>query len=612
MPKSQASNFITDLRIPYKSFNSAVSTDLAFQDGANVITTLIGDLERRPGFATVAIPAPGGGFTGTVKIIYLWHRISGTATNYFGMVCSADGSNSYVYKFQFGSDTTAVLLHTCNTSNTPFYFVDSSETLFFGKDDVSGEMWKYDGTTLTQWGIDAPTVVPTVSLSSGSLNITTGKFYRYGYGNSSTGGLSTLSDISACTGAFTGKQVGVGVTASTDTQVDQIHVFTTTDGGSTDPTEMQEISNSPFANTTTTITDTDADTDLLTIFGPALLQNDPPPAMKPLCVSQNRIWGISGSTLLYSGFEEIGNGFPEECFPSGLDGNSRPYPSPLYGLAPTTTGVAIFSAKKIFGVDGDSLDTFRWGSILDKRGTKFPTNVAAVGGSIVWVDTSKQVWLSDIGEMGSDIRVDTKLFSPSLTQIAIHNSGEFNWVVFMDGQNGKLFVANMDNKHWMVPWPISGVTAIASGETADGTVDLLAAINGTIYKIVPGTYNDAGVPYTAWVKFNLFSIAPDGAPDYCGVVDHIALETDSVTVSDIRQLNDDDPRQIDVSKWTSIKDNEQDSTRRSSQGTAVIRKEYPSQGDTENGQRIAVYLEWPTEDENFKLYSMEIKHHANG
>ena len=430
MAKTQGNFLITDLRIPYKSFNSAVSTDLAFQDGANVLTTIPGYLEKRPGFATVAVP---GTFTGTIKIIYLWHRVSGTETDYFAMVCSADSSKSYVYKFQFGSDVSAVLIHTCTTSNTPFYFVDSDQTCYFGKDDVANEMWEYNGTTLSKWGIAAPTVVPTVSLSAGSLDITVGWFYRYGYYNSSTGHLSTLSDVSACTGAATSKQVGVGVTASTDAQVDKIRVFRTTDGGSDDPSSMQELPNSPFANTTTTITDTAADTDLLDVFGPGFLQNDPPPAMKPLCVSQNRIWGIAGSTLYYSGFEEIGNGVPEESFPSGLDGNSRPYPSPLYGLAPTTTGVAIFSAKKIFGVDGDSLDTFRWGSILEKRGTKFPTNVASVGGSIVWLDTSKQVWLSDIGEMGGDIRTDTKLFSPSLTQIAIHNSGEFNWVVFMDG-----------------------------------------------------------------------------------------------------------------------------------------------------------------------------------
>lgn len=679
--KTSGNFLITDLRIPYKSFNSAVSTDLSFQDGANVLTTIPGYLEKRPGFSAIAVPGP---FTGTVKQIYLWHRVSGTVTSYFAMVCSVDSTQSYVYKFKFGTDSAAVLIRTCTTSNTPFYFVDSSQTCFFGKDDVAGEMWKYDGTTISKWGITKPSSAPTVSLSSGSLNITTGWYYREGFGNSSTGGLSTLSDLSACTGATTSKQVGLGLVASTDSQVDKLHSFRTTDGGSTDPSEMQELPNSPFPNIgwtftsvanasagstvytgtptgafassvgltftvagfvtganngafactaatattltlsnasgaaethaatgTLTVTDTATDVQLLTTFGPGLLQNDPPPAMKPLCVSQQRIGGIAGNKFYYSGFEEISNGFPEECFPSGADGNFRPYPSPLYGLASTTTGMAIFSAKRIAGVDGDSLDTLRWGTILDKRGTTYPTNVAAAGGSVLWFDTSKQIWLSDIGEMGTDIRTDTKAFTPSLTQFAVHNSGEFNWVIVMDGANGKLFVANMDNKHWMVPWPISGVTAIASGETADGTVDLLAAINGVIYKIVPGTYNDAGTPYKPWVKWNLFSIAPDETPDWYGVVDHVALEMDSVIVADIRQLNDDDPKQIDVSKWASLKDNEQVSTRRSSQGTAIIRKEYTSQPETANAQRISVYLEWPTVDQNFHLYSMSIKHHRN-
>lgn len=608
MAKTQENNLITDLRIPYKSFNSAVSTDLVFQDGANVLTTIPGYLERRPGFSTVAIP---GTFTGTVKRIFLWHRVSGVVTSYFGMVCSVDGSNSYVYKFKFGVDVSASLIRTCSTSNTPFEFVASNQTCYFGKDDVANEMWKYNGTTLSKWGIIAPSVVPTVGLAAGSVDGTVGYYYRSTYGNSLTGHQSSTSDLSVCTGVFTSKLIQVTLTASADAQVDQIHVYRTTDGGSTDPAEMQELPNSPFSNANATINDTATDVTLLDSFAPDFLQNDPPPAMKPLCVSQSRIEGISANKFYYSGFEEIGAGVPEECFPSGLDGNFRPYSSPLYGLAATPSGVAIFSAKKISGVDGDSLDTFRWGTILDKRGTFYPTNVASVGGSIVWFDTSKQIWLSDIGEMGGDIRTDTKTFTPSLTQIAIHNSGEFNWVVFMDGQNGRLIVANMDNKHWMVPWPLAGVTAIASGETADGVVDLLAAVNGQIYKIVPGTYSDAGVPYSAFVKWNLFSIAPNETPDWYGVVDYVALETDAVTPLDVLQLNDDDPRQVPVGEWTSLKANEQVSTSRSSQGTAIVRKEYTSQPETENAQRIAVYIKWAAEDKNFHLYSMNIKHHRN-
>lgn len=586
-----------------------MSTDLAFQDGQNVLTTIPGYLECRPGFATVAIP---GTFTGTVKRIFLWHRVSGVTTTYFGMVCSVDNSQSYVYKFKFGVDVNAVLIRTCSTSNSPFEFVVSNQTCYFGKDDVANEMWKYDGTTISTWGITKPAAAPSISLSAGSLDIQVGWYYRYGYYNSSTGHLSTLSDLSACTGASTGKQVSITVVASGDAQVDKIRIFRTTDGGSTDPSEMQELPNSPFANASTSYTDTATDVQLLTTFGPALLQNDPPPAMKPLAVSQNRIWGAAGNKVYYSGYEEIGNGVPEECFPSGLDGNFRPYPSPVYAIAPTTTGAAFFTGRKIFGVDGDSLDTFRWGMILDKRGAKYPTNVVAAGDSIIWNDTSKQVWASDMGEMGQDIRKDTKKFTASTTQFAVHNSGEFNWIVVMDGTNNKLFVANMDNKHWLVPWPITGVTAIASGETADGTVDLLAAINGTIYKLVPGTYNDAGAAYKPWVKWNLFKVAPDEMPDWYGVVDYVALETDTVIPSDVRQLNDDDPAQVAVGSWTSLKGNEQDSTRRAQQGTYVLRKEYTSQPETSNAQRISVYIEWPTKDQNFHLYSMQVKHHRNG
>lgn len=602
-------NLITDLRIPFKSFNSAVSTDLAFQDGANVITNVPGYLQPRPGFSAAAF---SGTYTGTVKKIFMWHRVNASGTTeYYAMVCSVDGSQSYVYKFKFGVDVSAALIRTCTTSNSVFSFVTSNQTCYFGKDDVSGEMWKYDGTTLSKWGIDKPSA-PTVGTAAGSLNITASYYYRVTYGNSSTGHQSSPSDVSACIGANTGKKIQITLVASADAQVDKIHVYRTTDGGSTNPIQMEEIANSPFANANATVDDQTADVDLGNP-APALQSCDPPPAMRGLFTFQNRIGGFAKNVFYYSAFEEIGTtAVPEESFPSGTDGNQRPYSSPVFGTTNTPTGAAIFTARTIFGVDGDSLDSFRWGTILDQRGTKYETNVLTVGTSIVWRDTSGQIWLSDIGEMGKDIRTDTKLTTPHNTQFVAHNFGDANWLLVLDVENGRIIPANMDNQHWMVPWPISGITALASGETADGTVDLLAAINGTIYKLVAGTFTDAGSSYTPWVKTNLFKVAPDEQPDYYGVVDYVALETNGKLPVDIRQLNDDDPRQVSTTSgaWISIKGNEQDSTRRSSQGVYVVRKEYTSQPATNNAQRIALYIEWRPGD-NFALYSLDIKHHLN-
>jgi hypothetical protein len=606
MAKTVDHKYLTDLRIPYQSYGSPISTDPDFSDGANVLTNLSGVLERRPGFATGAVP---GTFTGTIKRIFVWHRVAGTVTSYFAMVNSCDDTQSYVYKFKFGTDAAAVLIHTDTTSNTPFDFVTSNQMVFFGKDDVADQMWKYDGTNKRKWGIAAPAAAPTIALVAGSLNITSGWFYRTAYGSSATGHVSSVSPLSACTSRDTSKKVQVTIAASADAQVDRIHVYRTTDGGSTNPFEMQELPNSPFSNANATIDDTATDLDLQTVFAPALYANDPPPPLRGFIVFQNRIGGFTANKFYYSGFEEIANGVGEESWPSGLDGNHRPYPSPIYALAPTSSGAGIFTKRKIYGVDGDSLDTFRWGTIIENRGAEYPTAVLAVGGSVVWLDTSKQIWLSDIGEMGKDIRPDSMLFDPTQTQIAVFNSGEYNWVLVLDGENEKIYPANMDNMHWMVPWPIAGVTAIASGETADGTVSLLAAIGGTIYKLTPGTYLDGVAPYGAWLKTNLFNVAPEQEPDFYGVVDYVALETDSKMPSKVAQLNDDDSSEAD--NWVDLTDHAQDSTRRAQQGVHVIRKEYPSQPATANAQRVALWLEWPTENANFKLYSLDIKHHRN-
>jgi hypothetical protein len=610
MAKTTGHYLIENLRIPYQPYSSPVSGQVAFVDGANVLTNVKGTLERRPGFSEIAVPAPVAGFTGTIKRIFLWHKVNGGTTDYYAMICSTSGSNSYVYKFKFDSDVRAVLLYTCTTSGTPFDFVAGNSCVFFGKDDVADEMWKYNGTTKTKWGITKPST-PTAGTAAGALDATSGYFYRTTYGNSSTGHQSSPSDLSACTGNFTSKKVQVSVTASSDAQVDQIHIYRCTDGGSTNPINMQEITGSPFTNVTTSHDDETLDTSLADSFAPALLSCDPPPPLRGFISVANRIAGFSGDTFYYSAFEEIGtSAVPEESWPSGTDGNQRPYATPIYGLAATDTGAAIFTKKKIYGVDGDSLDTFRWGTILENRGTQYPTNVASAGKSILWLDTSKQFWLSDIGEMGVDVRSKLQAMTASQTFVVPYSSGDYNFVLICDAANGLILPANLDNKHWMTPWPVSGITCLHAGETADGTVDLLAAIGGVIYRLKAGTYNDAGATYTAWVKTSLFKIAPDEQPDYYGVMDYLALETDSHPASSVQVLRDDDPTQTAAGEgWQDVTGEVRASAQRARQGSYIIRSEYPVAKD--NCQRAALYLLWPSQESTFVLYSIDLKRRVN-
>src|SRR5262249_24435331 len=146
-----------------------------------------------------------------------------------------------------------------SATSTPFDFVVSNNTLYMGN---GTEMRKYSGTgsTTQKWGVTRPAAPVTVGTTGTGVSAFVGWFYRVTYCNSTTGHESSASDLSPCTGIATNKTNTIALVASTDTQVDQIRVYRTTDGGSTDPTEMQELTGSPFANTTTTVNEATADT----------------------------------------------------------------------------------------------------------------------------------------------------------------------------------------------------------------------------------------------------------------------------------------------------------------------------------------------------------------
>jgi hypothetical protein len=91
---------------------------------------------------------------------------------------------------------------------------------------------KWDGTTVTGWGITAPAVATSISTSAGSLSPTSGYRYVYTYKNSTSGHESTASPESASTGAQTSKNFKMTGTLSTDPQVDKINIYRTVDAGS--------------------------------------------------------------------------------------------------------------------------------------------------------------------------------------------------------------------------------------------------------------------------------------------------------------------------------------------------------------------------------------------
>lgn len=144
--------------LPYKTFTSIIDTSAHFiQGSSNTLVLADGVLRKRPGFSTQALRS--GVPLGTVRRMKTWERWDGT---FYLIMSSSDGTNSYVYKVKWGIDLDPQLIHTSAGNAQPFDFVISRNLLFFGN---GVEMLKYDGTTVTKWGVNAPTVIPALSFT---------------------------------------------------------------------------------------------------------------------------------------------------------------------------------------------------------------------------------------------------------------------------------------------------------------------------------------------------------------------------------------------------------------------------------------------------------------
>lgn len=521
------------------------------------------------------------------------------------MVNDIVGTTSLVYKLEYGVDATYQLLHT-SASNNPFDFAVFDDILYYGNGSTAASMRAWTGTGADRkWGIIRPSVVATIGTSGTGISAYSGYYYRYTYTNSVSGHESSSSDLSACTGIFTNKEVDVTVTASTDSQVDGINIYRTTDGGSTDPSEMQLLAS--VANATAAYADKIADGSLGTRTAPGTTMNDPPTPCSKFSVMPGRIFGGVNATVYFSGAEEL-NGFSRqaESWPSGVTGNYFPFDAEVTSTEPMQGGVAIFCRGKMWEIMGDLRSNFTRVRLLDRRGAVTRTNTTALGGSLVWFDTSRQMWTSTDGEIGFDIRTDLMNVDPATACVAVHISGMAHWILLLDGATGTLYVYDLDTKNWMVPWKLQAATSASclnSGETAAGTVKLTVAYNSsTIVHQDPNDYTDIGVAYSAYAYTNLLEVHEQNNSAWPGIIQNFAIETDVNINNSVKVLLDDDPR---AGIYTDITPYLNDPPYRA-QGVNLVKSQYNCTTIIPQCERASFYMEWPAVNSNFQLYGLDV------
>lgn len=609
-PKQIRHQYLPNMSLPYVPSVSPVTTDRIFVSGNDVLTSWKGYAERRPGWATYeASPTT---FTGTIQRVFTWRRwpnsASGISSDFFVMLNEVTGSQSNIYKLRVGTDNSFVLLRSYN-STEPVDFAVSNNTCYFHNGDAAGGI-KYDGTTVSNWGIAAPGGAPTTSLGGTGISAVNGGYqYVVCYYNSNTQHYSSPSAVSTSTGNFTNQTVTVTMpTQASDAQVTNFALFRTTDGGA----GIYFLVSNSIANITgTTFADSTADTALSTTTAPIAGFNDRPPQMKGIVWFANRIWGFFNNKVYFSGWEEINTGVEEESFPSGATGNFYQFPSDVTGLAPVQGALLVFTASGIFRIEGDSLDTFRRDNFVRHLGVRNRSAMVLVGRQVAWLDVSSTIQISDgvqITEISVPIRNDISSIDHTKASLAFHYSGTFRWLMLLDGGAAKCRVYDTDLEQWMPPWTFGG-NSIYSGETAVGVYTLfLGAVGNQLFNSTPSAYlNPNGSTYTPSIITNLFNLTagyyPGSFVQYTGHIcdiEYWAYECDTHTPNAVSFIADDDPLQATPIDITFQVEDAQLRT----QGQFLLEKwawqRYPA------ARRVALKLAWKSENANFKLYSLDV------
>jgi hypothetical protein len=370
---------------------------------------------------------------------------------------------------------------------------------------------KWNQTTLSNWGIAAPLSTPTLSFVSGSLSPTVGYQYVYVYKNSSTAHISTASPVSAVTGPLTSKNISVGYTASSDSQVTNIDIYRTKDGGAVFYF-LAEVSNA-----TSSYTDSSPDSSLnVQLIAPQAGMNNPPPTGISLVTWHNdRLFGAVKNVLYMSSGPDATNGVQMECWNPSY---TFVFPAGITSLNTTPFGLAVFTQDGAFLLQGTNTLSYYPSPWLKNFGVANKNCVAHDQSNMYVYTRRSQLWqigadasLTEVGFPVGDQLLAS--FSPNSSYLAMHRNGNDVGLYISNGSTIlKRYSPNYNA--WDPTATITGgVGAIASieGTSADWMLFIgRPTASGYILKRDTTLYTDDGSTYTCNAVVGSLLIAPPG------------------------------------------------------------------------------------------------------
>lgn len=250
---------------------------------------------------------------------------------------------------------------------------------------------KFDGTSVTTFGITRPTVGTMAGTPDASGSPDGTYELRVTYGNSSTGHESSASNTATSTVTVTNKKIVMAnVPVSPDAQVDRRYIYVRNTATMAAFYRAGTISD----NSTTTITLDFADANLI-IPAPDTEQNNPPPTgAKYCCWHVSRMFVATPTAVYYSSLDKPESFDPDNVLPISPEDGQQ-----IRSIYSAFEVLLIFKDKSVYALFGTDPNSWQVRLVLADIGCVSNNTLIAAEGSLYWLAESGLMRMSALGEV---------------------------------------------------------------------------------------------------------------------------------------------------------------------------------------------------------------------
>lgn len=299
---------------------------------------------------------------------------------------------------------------------------------------------KYDGTTVTNFGIERPTV-GTLAGTAGSSGLHNGTYeLRVSFGNSSTGHESSASDTATATVTVTNQAIDwSNIPVSADPQVDRRYLLARNTATQTQFYRVGTITNNTATTASTSILDANAVTPAPSLTG----RDRPPSGARYLAYHQGRLFAATDSFLHWSDIDA-----PEAFGALNLDGINAGDGEKIMGLHSDGDVLLVFKESRVYGIfNGNNPLTWQVREIDAEHGCVSHRTIVSANGFIYWYNRTglvrfNGVSVEPIGERYLGDQSATLNAAELLTASAAHDEIQNRLLIALPGfgQNRATFI----------------------------------------------------------------------------------------------------------------------------------------------------------------------------